>query len=495
MRIKGTRQVQRGGAQIHHDGALVQRGGAWITALLVGALALTACGSETGDPAGSTGGTPAADDEPSAQGDEPNAAGDTSAGIAGFPDCAGLENLRADESLYRDEPVYGNADDLVHEVREWASAQPGFAEIGLDRERNGWVTVWVKDADTEGLQQEVAQRWPGEGIVVVEAPWSSAELEGVRSRVETALREAGVQTAGSGVMAHQGVVGIYLGVITPEAEDVLAQFAGEPLCVEGMPASQVPEDKEQPTAGPGWRLLGEAESGEVYRTGVATTDEQLATLWGVAGLGGEAPEVDWDSEIAVWFGAVYGSGCPVRMDGVVVEGDLLHADLVTPGAVFGCNDDANPHAFVVAVSREELPDGPFRVQLGSDDPPGGAPEERTLVDVDLRAAGSTATDEQIHLDPSLAQPREAPLVVDGDALPTDDAVRYVYRDDSSCDVPTLGPLDGSVWRLADREAPWDVADGDEITLYPLGGSDQELIASSPQMDWMFRRLPEGQTCP
>ena len=122
-------------------------------------------------------------------------------------------------------------------------------------------------------------------------------------------------------------------------------------------------------------------------------------------------------------------------------------------------------------------------------------EERTVVDVDLSASGSTATDEQLHLDPTLVRPAEPPLVTDGDALQGDEAVRYVYRHDPGCEVPTLGPLDGSVWRLADREAPWDVENGEELTLYPLGGKDDQIIASTQHMDWIFVRLPQGNTCP
>lgn len=448
-------------------------------ALLSSLLLVSACGTQTGAGPDSPGGTAAA----------------TTGGIAGFPACADVPRIRADESLYRDEPVYGNADDLVQDVHEWAAGQPGFVELGLDRERNGWVTVWVKDADVEAMSEQIAERWPGEGIVVVEVPWTVGELQSLITEVNAALDQAGVRTGGTALMPHHGVAEIGLGVITPEAEEVLAQFAGRPLCVEGIPADEAPEEKGQPLAGEGWRLLGEDETGEAYRSGVATTDAQLDRLWALAGLEGEPAAVDWDSEVAVWFGAVYGSGCPVRMDGVVVEGDLLHADLVVPNAVYGCNGDANPHAFVVAVERQLLPEGPFRVQLEARDPYPGTAEERTVVDVDLSASGSTATDEQLHLDPTLVIPAEPPLVTDGDALHGDEAVRYVYRHDPGCEVPTLGPLDGSVWRLADREAPWDVENGEELTLYPLGGEDDQIIASTQHMDWIFVRLPQGNTCP
>ena len=100
-----------------------------------------------------------------------------------------------------------------------------------------------------------------------------------------------------------------------------------------------------------------------------------------------------------------------------------------------------------------------------------------------------------HLDPALGIPPEPPLVTAGDHLHDGETVRYVYRDDPDCEVPTLGPLDGSVWRLADGEAPWDVVDGDELRLHPLGEKADQLIASGPQMEWTFARLPEGRTCP
>lgn len=449
-------------------------------ALLSGLLLVSACGTQTGaGPGDSPGGTPAT----------------ITGGIAGFPACADVPRIRADQSLYREEPVYGNADELVQEVHEWAARQPGFVELGLDRERNGWVTVWVKDADVEVMSEHIAERWPDEGIVVVEVPWSVGELQSLATEVSVALDQAGVRTGGTALMPHHGVAEIGLGVITPEAEEVLAQFAGRPLCVEGIRADEAPKEKEQPLAGEGWRLLGEDESGESYRTGIATTDDQLEQLWAAAGLEGESALVEWDSEIAVWFGAVYGSGCPVRMDDVVIDGDLLHADLVVPNAVYGCPADANPHAFVVAVQRQMLPEGSFRIQLEARDPYPGTVEERTVVDVDLSAPGSTATDEQLHLDPTLAIPAEPPLVTDGDALLGDEAVRYVYGHDPGCEVPTLGPLDGSTWRLADREAPWDVEDGEELTLYRLGGENDQIVASTQHMDWLFVRLPEGNTCP
>lgn len=455
--------------------------GRGATVALVAAVVLAACGTQTGP-------------EPGQSADTDATGVPASGGTAGFPSCADVPQLRADDALYRDQPVYGNAEELVQEVIGWSSAQPGDTEVGLDRERNGWVTIWTT-GDAEELNAQIADRWPEEGVVAVQVTYSSAQLAGFATRAQTALQEAGIRTSGTAALPQQGVASLYLGVITPEAQEVLAQFAGDPLCVDGMSAEEAPEDKPQPTEGEGWRLLGEDTTGESYRTSVATTDEQLQGLWQEAGLAGEPPEVDWEAEVVVWFGAVYGSGCPVRLDGVVVADDLLHADLVVPGEVYGCNGDANPHAFVLAVGRDLLPEGPFRMQLTAQDPPGGSPEERTLVDVDLSAAGSTATSEQIHPDADLLEPGPPPLVVDGDELEADQSVRYIYHDDPDCEVPVIGPLGGSRWRLADGEAPWDVEDGEELTLYPLTPEDDVLFASTQQMDWLFARVADGQSCP
>lgn len=62
-------------------------------------------------------------------------------------------------------------------------------------------------------------------------------------------------------------------------------------------------------------------------------------------------------------------------------------------------------------------------------------------------------------------------------------------------VPRTDAQLDRLWALADREAPWDVEDGEELTLYPLGGDDDRIIASTQQMDWIFARLPAGDTCP
>lgn len=421
-------------------------------------------------------------------------AGGTASGYAGFPSCADAAMVTADAALYRDEPRYGNATELVEAVDAWASGQTGFEQLWLDRDHNGWVTVGFHGAglDIAALQERVAQEFPGEGVVVVAVPYALAELQTLMDRVMPALAAAdATPTGGVGLDVPRGVMSLSGVPASAESEEALRQFDGEPLCVDAVDRTAFVPEGDQPTEGEGWRLLGHAQgAGEAYRTAVATTDEQLAALWAESGLGGAAPDVDWQTEIVVWFGAVYGSSCPVRLDGIVVEGATLHGQIVIPGSGpdSACTDDANPHSFVVAVERTLLPAGPFVVQLDADDPPPGAPEERTVVDVDLSAPGFRATDEQLHSDPEAGfQP--GPLVEDGhEGLPANGS-RYVWNPRPQCPGVVIGPIDDTLWRLADGDAKWTEVDGQELRIHPI--DDEEMVLSSPGMDYLFVRATDN----
>ena len=101
-------------------------------------------------------------------------------------------------------------------------------------------------------------------------------------------------------------------------------------------------DGGQVSGGDGWRLLGADLTGPTYRTGVATTAEQYRSLWAEAGLTTDAPEVDLTRDIVVWFGAVYGSSCPIRLDGIGVDPDpaVVYPVTVRPGGQVACTTDA-----------------------------------------------------------------------------------------------------------------------------------------------------------
>lgn len=318
-----------------------------------------------------------------------------------FPMCDSVPRVSAPADWYRDTPVYVVNEQPREPVLAWAETKPDFEQLWIDRDHLGWLTVGFS-GPVEDYQRELEELFPEIGVVAVTVPYTQAELDALRARVRPLL-EGNLDSWGMGGSVHKGVVTVSLGVLLPERLALLAPLAGEPICVEGAPADTAVTPGPQPTEGEGWRLLADELTGPNYRTGVATNEAQYETLWRSVGLTTDRPVVDFETEIVIWFGAVYGSSCPIRLDDVRVdrEAALVHAHTVRPGNEARCTSDANSHAYVVALERDHLPEGPFMVQLRASDPPQGVPEERTLVAVDLSAPGSEAAIDEIGFDPSL----------------------------------------------------------------------------------------------
>ena len=140
------------------------------------------------------------------------------------------------------------------------------------------------------------------------------------------------------------------------------------------------------------------------------------------------------------------------------------------------------------MQRSLLPAGPFTVQLGAQAPPPGAPQERTIVDVDLSEPGAVATDAQLHRDPN-GGPQPGPLVEDGYQGMPPTGARYVWNPRPQCQGTVVGPIDGSLWRLADHEAPWTESPGQELELFPI--DHDTIVMSSPGTDYSFVRAPDS----
>ncbi|UFU03708.1 hypothetical protein LQF12_03620 [Ruania suaedae] len=416
--------------------------------------------------------------------------------------CEDVTPLRAPDENYRDDPVYVGNDQPVEEVRAWAQDLPGYAGIWIDREHNGWVSVAFTQ-DVAERRTEVADEFSDEGVAVVEALHTEEQLADLAERVRTEGPEGAVSSLAP--EPQLGVVAVELSVLSEENLQAMEEFVDEPLCVSGPEPEEVVEPGEQPTEGEQWRLLGEEQTGEVYRTGVATTESQYADLWEQAGMSGEVPALDLESEIAVWFGAVYGSSCPIRLDDVVATGRVLHAEIVVPGSPGACTEDANPHAFVVAVQREALPEGPFHVQLSAEDPPAGVPEERTVVSADLSTPGSTATADQIGTDPDLidAADEQAPAR-SGDTIEPGRVWPYRLVVNEACDIRRLGRLNDVDWVTDDPTLPaaWaPLVTGGEVEVEVIlterteaAGPTLEASAEGTTVEYRPMRSDDPATC-
>jgi hypothetical protein len=418
-----------------------------VLAICSVALVMSACSQGFPAPGGSQ--EPSRSSEPGPSGSHGQATPSRLAGDAAIPLCETVPQISAPADRYRESPIYVANEMPVEEIQAWAAAKPGFEEIWIDREHAGWITVAFSE-DADARQAELEKEFPDVGAVVVGVDWTLAELEDLQRRVMEELGPLFAVGAWTGVT--RGVIGINVGVLSDERIGAVeARFAGERVCVEGLDPGDAPAPGPQPLSGDGWRLLAdERRVGEPYRTGIASDQASYENLWTEINLPDSPPPVDFESEVAIWFGAVYGSSCPnLRLDDVVVdeERSLVHAEIVQLDFPPACTDDANPHAYVVAVDRARLPAGPFAIQLGADDPPAGVPEERTLVDVDLSRPGAVARPGEVHGDPSL---RGGFVLEPGSTIEPD--LEYPYRLFVHCGIEWLGTFNGLAWRT-------DVPDG------------------------------------
>ena len=386
-----------------------------------------------------------------------------SAPEAGYsiPVCDAVPRVSAPADAYADTPIYVANEMPTSEVKAWARAQPGFEGIWIDRDHNGWITVaFSRDADVRLADLE--REFPGVGVVAVAVDWTMADLRALQSRVSSDLGPL-LDSLATWISEDKGVVGIDVGVLTDDIRsDVEARFGDEPVCLDGRDPATMPAPGPQPPSGDGWRLLiDESGVGRPYRTGIATDLEGLAALWATIGLDGPLPEVDFESEVVVWFGAVFSGSCPgIRLDDVVVDGSILHALIVLLDAPMFCTADANPRAYVVAVERSKLPAGPFIIQLSAGGPPPGAPEERTVVDADLSQPGAVATAGQIGSDPNLPQPF---VVKTGDIIEPGFPVPYDLN--VHCGIEWLGELNRFNWRTTDAmPTEWEALVGETETI-------------------------------
>lgn len=286
-------------------------------------------------------------------------------------------------------------------------------------------------------------------------------------------------------IAAASIAGVVLG------SQVISELFQDP---PSSPAATTDDGAEHQQSEVGWRLLGDAsDEGEPGRTEVATTDEQLERLWRAAGFSGPAPEVDWNSEIVVWFGAIWSSGQEIQLTGVVVDGDVLYPLTPTSESPSGGPADARPHAFVVAIDRSTLPAAvPLYVQLGAEPAGGGWPAERTLVEVDLSEPGATASDEQLRDDPDLT-PAIPRTVDDGDSIAVGEEVIFWFTP-SECGWELLGTFDSVGWRLSEETAPPQDLPPVEGDATLTREAEDQIVFSIPETDLIYVPAEDDWSC-
>lgn len=373
----------------------------------------------------------------------PSAVASTERPRAAIPVCATIQPVTAPQEAYRDQPIYVANEMPTDEIRAWAATKPGFADLWIDRERGGWITVaFTEDADAR--QTELATTFPGVGVVAVQVDRTASELEALQQQVADELAPHFESLVVSSSV-RKGTVEVGIGVLSDERIDVVrSRFAGQPVCVDGIDVDEAIPQGPQPISGDGWRLLASDDVGEAYRTGIAADLRSYRALWRSIGILEDPPSVDFETEVVIWLGAVYGSSCPdIRLDDIVIDlpRRLVHGEIVLPSVYNACTADANPRAFVVAVERSALPPAPFAIQLGPDDPPAGAPEERSIVEVDLRDPGSVAKPGDVHPDPSLPEPGS---LESGSTI--EPGFEVTFRLEVRCGIGWLGRLNDVAWR-------------------------------------------------
>jgi len=176
-------------------------------------------------------------------------------------------------------------------------------------------------------------------------------------------------------------------------------------------------------------------------TDVAANTTEFTALWSTLGLVGPPPEVDFESWVVFYFGAVESGSCPLgEIRGLTYNvGDQKiypEIPIVIPPGTNTCTADANRHAVLVAVERDQLPDGGFSLWISADDPPGCCLDGVTFI-----APGE------------LTAPTDAaypPLGADG-SLDIGES-RIAYNVSTHCGVERLlVSINGRSWRATDLD--------------------------------------------
>lgn len=265
----------------------------------------------------------------------------------------------------------GFAGDVTGALQRYAAGQPDvFGGLYLD----GGLTV-VQFTDELARHDAALQ-----ALGIAPASYRLERVENTEAELLDLQREisdelasggiAGAQLVSSSVDTIHNVVEVTVKSNDPNLAPQLRARFGDADVLELIVAPLV-EDWEQPVAGDGWRLLGHARVAESYTVRLAADAAELAALWDTVGMPGSPPEVDFGQALVASFVQGIGSSCPeLRLDAIEVAGDAVFPRLSDPFQPRACTADlVGGQAFVVALDRELVPAGPFRVRLAPPDQP------------------------------------------------------------------------------------------------------------------------------
>ena len=125
----------------------------------------------------------------------------------------------------------------------------------------------------------------------------------------------------------------------------------------------VMDGSRQPTNGDGWRLLG-MQRGLGDPGTIDSLLDSAALEAAFAFLHLAPPPPDALGSPAFLFTGVGTVGCPARFDGVRFDpAARVVTATIAVRLVFDCDPSRVPESFIVAIDRERLPSGPFRIRL------------------------------------------------------------------------------------------------------------------------------------
>lgn len=137
-------------------------------------------------------------------------------------------------------------------------------------------------------------------------------------------------------------------------------------------------------SGRGWELLDFSRSGPVYSVLLAQDQDEVDRIWDQFSLTSAKPEVDFDRRVVIGLGHAVSGSCPeIVFRGLVIENDRVYGQYRVGEwwpPFGGCNADAAPAMFWVAVDRDRLPDR-FTLSLAKDRICQGCPEESAEIDL------------------------------------------------------------------------------------------------------------------